>query len=98
MNLCNFLLSHQIAVLFYFTLGDTHEQLEEKTVPSSLFLRMWAQVTEKRLNGESTAEQFYGRTAAKIPTTKDIFWFQSQTKMPFIRHSGYTALIMNPIP
>ena len=35
MNLRNFLLSHQIAVLFYLTLGDTHEQLDEKIVPSS---------------------------------------------------------------
>ena len=34
-NLRKFLLSHQIAVLFYWTLGDTQEQLDEKIVPSS---------------------------------------------------------------
>ena len=83
MNLCNFLLSHQIAVLFYLTLGDTHEQLDEKIVPSSqsrLILKMWVQMTEMKLNGESTAEPFYGNTAATIPTTKDIFWFSKLDK------------------
>ena len=34
-NLCKFLLSHQIAVLFYWTLGDTHEQVDKKIVPYS---------------------------------------------------------------
>ena len=35
MNLRKFLLSLPIAVLFYWTLGDTHEQLDKKIVPSS---------------------------------------------------------------
>ena len=35
MNLSKFLMSHQIAVLFYWTLGDKHEQLDKKIVPSS---------------------------------------------------------------
>ena len=30
-NLCKFLLSYQIAALFYWTLGDTHEQLDKLT-------------------------------------------------------------------
>ena len=63
--------------------GDTHEQLDKKIVPSSqsrLILKMWPQVTEMRLNGESTAEPFYGKTAAKIPTTRDIFWFSKSDK------------------
>ena len=76
MNLRNFLLSHQIAVLFYWTLGETHEQLDKKIVPSSrshcLMLNMWTQVTEERLNGESTAEPFYAKTA-----TKDILFSKS---------------------
>ena len=58
------------------TLGDTHEQLDKKIVSSSqshcLMLKMWTQVTEERLNGESTAEPFYATTA-----TKDIFWFSN---------------------
>ena len=28
-------------------------------------------MTEMRLNGESTAETFHGKTDAKIPTTRD---------------------------
>ena len=32
MNLHEFLLLHQITVLFYWTLGDTHEQLDKKIV------------------------------------------------------------------
>ena len=79
MNLSKFLMSHQIAVLFYWTLGDKHEQLDKKIVPSShshrLMLKMWTQVTEERLNVESTAKPFYAKTA-----TKDIFWFSKLDK------------------
>ena len=60
-----------------WTLGDT--QLDKKIVPYSqshyLMLKMWTQVTEERLNGESTAEPFYAKTA-----TKDIFWFSKSDK------------------
>ena len=62
-----------------WTLGDTHQQLDKKIVPYSqshcLMLKMWTQVTEERLNGESTAEPFYAKTA-----TKDIFWFQVKVR------------------
>ena len=33
MNLRKFLLSHQIAVLFYWTVGGTHKQLDKNIVP-----------------------------------------------------------------
>ena len=79
MNLRKFLFSHQIAVLFYWTLGDTHEQLDKNIVPSSqshcLMLKMWIQVTEERLNCDSTAEPFCAKTASK-----EIFWFSKSDK------------------
>ena len=34
-NLRKFLLSYQIAVLFHWTLRDTHEQVDKKIVPYS---------------------------------------------------------------
>ena len=68
-----------------WTLGDTHEQLDKNTVPSSpshcLILKMWTQVAEERLNGVSTAEPFQ-----KLQPRRLHFWFQSQTRMPFICH------------
>ena len=62
---------------FYLTLGDTHEQLGEKIAPSSqshtLIWNMRTQVTEVRLNVETTAEPCYAKTAAKISKTEGHF-------------------------
>ena len=79
MNLCKFLVSHQIVAL---SIGLLETHMNKKIVPSSprhcLILKMWTQVmAEERLNCDSTAEPFCAKTA-----TKDIFWFQSQTRMP----------------
>ena len=80
---------------FFIWLLETHahEELDEKiSSQSGLVLKMWAQVTEMRLNGESTAKR-----KNWFPQPRTFLVLQSQTRMPFICHSGYTALIMNPI-
>ena len=85
---------HQIAVLFYWTLGHKW-QLDKKTVPSSqshcLMLKMWTQVTEERM-----VNQLQGHFMQKLQprTFSD---FQSQTRMPLfaivdILHSLWTQI------
>ena len=91
MNLRKFLLSHQIDVF----LGDTHEQLDKKIVPpsSSQGPCLILNTSDWRETEWSTAEPFYAKLQPS-PFSD----FQSQTRIPFICHSGYTALVMNPNP
>ena len=57
--------------LLFFSIGllETHTwTISQENCPSHgqshcLMLKMWTQVTEERLNGESTAEPFYAKTA-----------------------------------
>ena len=98
MNLHNFLLSHQIAVLFYLTLGNTHKQLDKKIVPSSqscLILKMWLK-RDWMMN--QLQNHFMEKLLLRFPQPRTFSEFQSQTKMLFICQSWYTALVMSPIP
>ena len=68
-NHCKFLL-YQIAVVFYWTLWDTHEQFHKKIVPSKVI-----DVEDINTGDWRETEWSINCRAVLCNATKDIFWF-----------------------
>ena len=79
MNLWKFLLSHQVAVLFYLTLGDTRAQLDKPFLSyDSEDVKLWTQAIELERMVHDVQTQNIA-TTTKIVAKSDII----HLPMPF---------------